>query len=54
MKTVFKKGLRQQNLCQGKKLGSYENREVSQRNLESWLFLLNVYGREKEFERMAK
>jgi hypothetical protein len=53
MKNVLIKKLCQQNLRK-KSLEPLNNREGVQRDLESWLFLLNVYGREKEFERMAK
>jgi len=37
-----------------KSLDPYENREVSQRNLEKELFPPDVYDREKELQRMAK
>lgn len=53
MKQLFKKGFRHQNLRK-KPLDPYEHREVSQRNLESSLFLLNMHGREKEFRRRPK
>ncbi len=49
----MKKIFTQQNLRK-KSLDPYENREVSQRNLEKELFPPDVYDREKELQRMAK